>query len=362
MASIEIDRVTKVFPPRTVALDNVTLSVKSGEFLVILGPSGSGKTTLLRIIAGLEKPTKGRIYIDGVIVADGERGLSVPPQRRDVGMVFQTWALYPNMKVFDNIAFPLEVRGLPREEIRRRVVEVARYLEISDLLDRYPRQLSGGQQQRVALARALVKNPKILLLDEPFSNLDARIRVTAREFVKRVQRDLGITTILVTHDQMDAFAVGDRIAVIDRGRVQQVGDPATLYNEPSNLFVANFIGEPPMVFNELKVRDEVIELLNLKISGISEGKVLVGIRPDEAIATLEPLAEERYVAIIKGVVDIGEYVGARQYVVVRADKLSLRALAFAERPLAKGDKVYVFIKKLHVFNPADGARLTTIST
>jgi ABC-type sugar transport system ATPase subunit len=360
LTSIEVEGLVKVFPPSVVALDNVTFSVRSGEFLVVLGPSGSGKTTLLRIIAGLEKPSRGRVIMDGVVVADGERGFSIPPQRRDVGMVFQTWALYPNMRVFDNIAFPLEIKGVPREEIRRRVVEVARYLEIDDLLDRYPRQLSGGQQQRVALARALIKNPKVLLLDEPFSNLDARVRVTAREFVKKVQRDLGITTILVTHDQADAFAVGDRILVIDKGRVQQIGDPSTLYNEPVNMFVASFIGDPPMVFNELRVENNVVETLNIRLEDLREGTVVVGIRPDEAIATLTPPGEG-HVALVKGVVEISEYLGARQYVVVKAGKLSLRALALTEKQLSKGTEVYVAVKKVHVFNADDGRRLTSIT-
>jgi ABC-type sugar transport system ATPase subunit len=360
LTRIEVYRLVKVFPPRVIALDNITFSIESGEFLVVLGPSGSGKTTLIRIIAGLERPTKGKVIMDGVVVADGEKGFSIPPQKRDVGMVFQTWALYPNMKVVDNIAFPLEVKGISKEEIRKRVIEVAKYLEIDDLLDRYPRQLSGGQQQRVALARALVKNPKILLLDEPFSNLDARVRVAAREFVKKIQRDLGITTILVTHDQADAFAVGDRILVIDKGRLQQIGDPSTLYNEPVNMFVASFIGEPPMVFNELKVENNIIETLNLKLGDFREGKVVIGVRPDEAIATLAPPSEGQ-VALIKGVVEVSEYLGARQYVVVKSGKLSLRALALVEKQLGKGTEVYVSIKKLHVFSPDDGRRLALIT-
>lgn len=360
MSSIEIERITKIFPPKTIALDEITFSIKPGEFLVVLGPSGSGKTTLLRIIAGLERPTRGRVIMDGTIVADGDRGIHIPPQKRNVGMVFQTWALYPNMKVFDNIAFPLEIKGLPHEEIRKKVMEVAKYLEIDDVLDRYPKQLSGGQQQRVALARALVKNPKILLLDEPFSNLDARIRVTAREFVKKIQKELGITTILVTHDQADAFAVGDRIVIIDKGRIQQLGDPSTLYNEPSNLFVANFIGDPPMVFNELEVKRGIIEELGLKLEGIEEGRIIIGTRPDETIAALEPL-EEKYVAMVKGIVEISEYVGARQYAVIKSNRLSLRALVLSDKPLAKGDKVYVLIRKIHIFNPNDGRRIKTIS-
>jgi ABC-type sugar transport system ATPase subunit len=191
MARVAAENITKIFPGGVTAINNVSLEIKSGEFFVILGPSGSGKTTFLRIIAGLEKPTRGRIVIGETTVVDADRGIFVSPRERNVGMVFQNWALYPYMKVFDNIAYPLKIKRIPKHEIARRVREVTEILGISELLDRYPRQLSGGQQQRVALARALVKEPSVLLLDEPFSNLDARIRIVAREFVKKVQEKAG---------------------------------------------------------------------------------------------------------------------------------------------------------------------------
>lgn len=186
MARVAAENITKIFPGGVTAINNLSLEIKSGEFFIILGPSGSDKTTFLRIIAGLEKPTRGRIVIGETTVVDADRGIFVSPRERNVGMVFQNWALYPYMKVFDNIAYPLKIKRIPKHEIARRVREVTEILGISGLLDRYPRQLSGGQQQRVALARALVKEPSVLLLDEPFSNLDARIRIVAREFVKKV--------------------------------------------------------------------------------------------------------------------------------------------------------------------------------
>ncbi len=261
MVKVLIENVTKVFPPKVYALRDVTLEVKPCEFIVILGPSGSGKTTLLRCIAGLDSPTKGRIVIGDKVVFDSEAKVFVHPKDRNVGMVFQNWALYPHMKVYDNIAYPLKIRKLPKHEIDRKVREVAKALEIDHLLDRYPRQLSGGQQQRVALARALVKEPDVLLLDEPFSNLDARIRVSAREFVKRVQRELKITAIFVTHDQADAYALADRIAVIKDGVLQQVADPQTLLDKPANLFVASFIGEPPINIMERRLVEKNGKLL-----------------------------------------------------------------------------------------------------
>jgi ABC-type sugar transport system ATPase subunit len=191
MARVAAENITRIFPGGVTAISNVSLEIKSGEFFVILAPSGSDKTTFLRIIAGLEKPTRGRIVIGETTVVDADRGIFVSPRERNVGMVFQNWALYPYMKVFDNIAYPLKIKRIPKHEIARRVREVTEILGISELLDRYPRQLSGGQQQRVALARALVKEPSVLLLDEPFSNLDARIRIVAREFVKKVQEKAG---------------------------------------------------------------------------------------------------------------------------------------------------------------------------
>ena len=247
MVRIKLDNVSKFFG-KVKAVEDLKLDIKDSEFVALLGPSGCGKTTTLLMIAGIYKPTRGRIYFDDVDVTD------LPPKDRNVGMVFQSYALYPHMKVYDNIAFPLKLKKFPKHEIDRRVREVAKLLRIEDLLDRYPRQLSGGQQQRVALGRALVKEPDVLLLDEPLSNLDAALRVVMRAELKRLQKELGITTVYVTHDQVEALSMANRIAVLNAGRLQQYAPPEELYNHPANLFVASFIGNPPMNFVEGEVR------------------------------------------------------------------------------------------------------------
>ena len=279
----------------------------------------------------------------------------VEPKDRNIGMVFQNWALYSHMTAYENIAFPLRIQKLPKGEIDKRVKEVAEALEISDLLYRKPAHMSGGQQQRVALARALVKRPKVLLLDEPFSNLDARIRITAREFVRELQKNLGISTILVTHDQADAFAVGDGIMVLKRGTNQQVGSPEDLYNEPTNVFVANFIGDPPMNILKLKVSHPLVETLNIR-NYVPEGddEIYVGIRPDEAVA-----GTDLKNAHLAGKVIIGEYVGSRKYAKVSVQGgTTLRVLV--EENVEDGDEVKISIKKLHVFS-SKGKRIKTVT-
>jgi len=243
MARVELRNVVKRFG-KVLAVDHVSLRIEDKEFFSLLGPSGCGKTTTLRLIAGLEFPDEGEILIDDVVVND------LHPKDRDIAMVFQNYALYPHMTVFENIAFPLETRrkklGLSKDDIRKRVVEIARFLGIEDLLDRYPYQLSGGQQQRVALARALVRKPKVWLLDEPLSNLDAKMRIMMRSELKKLQKTLGITAVYVTHDQVEAMGMSDRIAVMNKGKVLQVGTPDELYSRPADTFVATFIGAPPM--------------------------------------------------------------------------------------------------------------------
>jgi multiple sugar transport system ATP-binding protein len=237
------------------AVDGVDLSTKEGEFLVLLGPSGCGKTTLLRIIAGLERPTAGEILIGGQAVND------LPPRARKIAMVFQSYALYPHMSVFKNIAFPLKAQGLARDEIPKKVEWAAALFGIERLLARKPRQLSGGERQRVALARAVVREPAVFLLDEPLSNLDAKLRTSARDELQQFQRRIATTTIYVTHDQIEAMGLGDRIAVMQGGRVRQIGTPTDVYNEPADTFVAGFLGSPPM---------------NL----VEEPDALVGFRPE----------------------------------------------------------------------------------
>ncbi|MFW5943177.1 MAG: ABC transporter ATP-binding protein [Chloroflexota bacterium] len=222
------------------AVNGVDLSIAKGEFVVILGPSGCGKTTLMRMVAGLEKPTEGEVIIDDRNVTP------LPPRAREIAMVFQSYALYPHMSIFDNVAFPLKARKLPKNEIKEKVQWATSILGIQRLLDRKPRQLSGGERQRVALARALVKEPAVMLLDEPLSNLDAKLRTSARDELQRFQRKLGITTIFVTHDQIEAMGLGDRIAVMNAGKVRQVGEPQEIYDDPADTFVATFLGSPPM--------------------------------------------------------------------------------------------------------------------
>ncbi len=257
MATVEARNVTKLFD-EVRAVDGINLLAKEGEFLVLLGPSGCGKTTLMRLIAGLDRPNAGDIVIDGNIVTD------LPPRARNIAMVFQGYALYPHLTVEKNISFPLRAVGMPRGETREKVEWAARMFGIERFLDRKPRQLSGGERQRVALARAVVREPVVFLLDEPLSNLDAKLRNSARDELKQFQRNLGTTTIYVTHDQAEAMGLGDRIAVLNQGKVCQVGTPHEIYDDPSDIFVATFIGSPPM---------------NL----IEDGKTWFGFRPEALV-------------------------------------------------------------------------------
>src|SRR5207244_3100446 len=245
MAGVEIRHLSKRFAQLN-AVDDVDLSIREGEFLVLLGPSGCGKTTLLRMIAGLERPTAGEILIGG------ERMDDAPPRARGIAMVFQSYALYPHRTVARNISFPLEAHGLARAAIEEKVRWAAEMFGIDRYLDRYPRQLSGGERQRVALCRALVRDPKVFLLDEPLANLDAKLRNMARDELKRFQRRIKTTTVYVTHDQVEAMGLGDRIVVMDRGKVRQVGTPHEVYEDPVDTFVATFLGQPPMNLVELQ--------------------------------------------------------------------------------------------------------------
>ncbi len=240
MAEVEFAGVSKIFPDGSCAVDEMDLEIADGEFVVFVGPSGCGKTTALRMVAGLEEITSGEIKIAGATVNE------MPAKERDVAMVFQNYALYPHMTVAQNLGFGLKVRRLKKSEISKRVQEVARVLGIDEFLDRKPRALSGGQRQRVAMGRAIIREPRAFLMDEPLSNLDAKLRVQMRAEIARIQRHLGVTTIYVTHDQTEAMTMGDRVVVMRRGRIQQVASPDELYEHPANLFVAGFIGSPPM--------------------------------------------------------------------------------------------------------------------
>jgi multiple sugar transport system ATP-binding protein len=250
VAEISLEKLSKVFPDGTIAVKELDLVVGDGEFVVLVGPSGCGKTTALRMIAGLEEPTSGDIRIGTNLVTN------VPPKKRDIAMVFQDYALYPQMTVFENMAFALKLRKVPKAEIRERVQKAAEILHLESLLHRRPRSLSGGQRQRVAMGRAIVREPRAFLLDEPLSNLDAKLRVQMRAEIARIQRNLGVTTIYVTHDQTEAMTMGDRVAVMNRGVLQQVAPPETLYRHPVNMFAAGFIGAPAMNLVEAQLRRE----------------------------------------------------------------------------------------------------------
>ncbi|HVF06995.1 MAG TPA: sn-glycerol-3-phosphate ABC transporter ATP-binding protein UgpC [Actinomycetota bacterium] len=250
MAQVALDGVTKVYPDGTEAVSQLDLAIDDGEFMVFVGPSGCGKTTALRMVAGLEELSSGSISIGDRVVND------LPSKDRDVAMVFQNYALYPHLKVYDNMAFGLRLRKVDKPEIDRRVRHAAGILGLDELLDRKPRNLSGGQRQRVAMGRAIVREPRVFLMDEPLSNLDAKLRVQTRAEIARLQDDLGVTTIYVTHDQTEAMTMGDRVAVIKKGRLQQVDEPQILYDHPANLFVAGFIGSPAMNMVEARLQRE----------------------------------------------------------------------------------------------------------
>lgn len=358
MAKVVLKNVTKKFG-RVVAVDKVDLEVKDGEFFVLLGPSGCGKSTTLRLIAGLEEPDEGEIWIGDKLVNN------VDPVKRNVAMVFQSYALYPHMTVYQNIEFPLKMAGVPVNERRRRVIEVARFLGIEDLLNRYPKQLSGGQQQRVAVARAIVRSPEVFLLDEPLSNLDAKLRVKMRFEIRKLLHDkLGITTIYVTHDQVEAMTMADKIAVMNKGKIMQVGRPIDVFERPQNMFVAGFIGVPPMNFLEgtliVKEGKLLLETGDLKITIPDKyigslkpyiGKdIVMGIRPQDIIISTKP-SHEYYKGVIIGYEPLGleSYIhfsigGNTDYVAVVKGKLGIILGEKIYWSFNK-DRVYFFDKK-----------------
>jgi multiple sugar transport system ATP-binding protein len=292
MADIHIDNVWKIYEDGTEALREFTLDIDDKEFVVLVGPSGCGKTTALRMIAGLESITRGTLCIGDRVVND------VSPKARDIAMVFQNYALYPHMSVYDNMAFGLKLQKVPKPEIRERVHDAARILGLEDLLERKPRALSGGQRQRVAMGRAIVRHPQAFLMDEPLSNLDAKLRVQMRAEIARIQQNLGVTTVYVTHDQTEAMTMGDRVAVLRKGELQQVDNPQTLYDEPVNVFVAGFIGSPAMNLLEAELHNDdgdlVVQFGDILLPVAEElvadrpalrayenRPVIVGIRPED---------------------------------------------------------------------------------
>ena len=320
MAAIDLDRVSKIYPNGTHAVSSVSLEVGDGEFMVLVGPSGCGKTTVLRMIAGLESVSEGTVQVGDQVVNE------LAPRERDVAMVFQNYALYPHLNVYGNMAFPLQLKKLDKREIDRRVREAAEVLGLEDLLDRKPKHLSGGQRQRVAMGRAIVREPQAFLMDEPLSNLDAKLRVEMRAEISRIQNDVGVTTVYVTHDQTEAMTMGDRVAVMKKGVLQQADPPQELYDEPVNLFVAGFIGSPAMNLVEAKLHREEDKLFatfgstTLRIDDAAvqarpglkryEGRsAILGIRPEDfEDASLETGAPED--RRIEATVDLREALGS----------------------------------------------------
>ncbi len=277
MAAIRFENVSKRFG-NTVVIPGLDLEVKDQEFLVLLGPSGCGKTTTMRMIAGLESVSGGDVYIGDTRMND------VLPKYRDVAMVFQSYALYPHMTIYQNIEYPLKIRKLPLETRKQRVLEAARKVELEALLDRTPRQLSGGQRQRVALARAIIRRPTAFLMDEPLSNLDAKLRIQMRAELKHLQHELAVTTVYVTHDQIEAMTLADRVAVMHEGAIQQLDTPRRIYNEPANLFVAGFIGSPGMNFITGEINNGKFEGSGVAVPGVGKGTrkfVVLGVRPED---------------------------------------------------------------------------------
>jgi multiple sugar transport system ATP-binding protein len=339
MADLEIRGLTKVFPGGVRALDELSLHIKDGEFFALLGPSGCGKTTLLRSIAGLETPNSGKILIGGRDVT------RLPPGARDLAMVFQDYALYPHMTVADNIAYPLKVRRVGRKERRETAESVGRSLQIQGaMLDRRPGQLSGGQQQRVALARSIAYRPHVFLFDEPLSNLDARLRLEARTFLKQLQRDLGVTTVYVTHDQAEALALADRMAVMEQGRIRQLDTPSNCFLRPANIFVAGFIGSTPMNLLPATVQDGGLEVAGRKLlipdtiraqARVGDA-VILGARPEYVSVSPTELPDS-----LGGTVRVLENLGVDSLVTVEVGDLMVKATVPEERVPAVGDHVWL---------------------
>jgi multiple sugar transport system ATP-binding protein len=326
MAEIVLDKITKRYPDGFEAVRNMDLDINDGEFMILVGPSGSGKSTALRMIAGLEDISDGEVRIGDTVVNQ------MAPKDRDIAMVFQNYALYPHMSVRENMAFPLKLARAPKEEIDSKVQEAAKVLDLTEHLDRKPANLSGGQRQRVAMGRAIVRNPKAFLMDEPLSNLDAKLRVQMRTEVSRIQSRLGTTTVYVTHDQTEAMTLGDRVAVLRGGALQQVGSPAELYDHPVNLFVAGFIGSPSMNFmpatldgdtlripiGDIRLGDEARQ----RAAGAQSGQTVVaGIRPESfEDASLVPDDARDLGTTFKTKIDLVESLGAEKYAYFRVEE------------------------------------------
>ena len=392
MAQITLDHLTKRYPDGFEAVKDMSLDIQDGEFVILVGPSGCGKSTALRMIAGLEDITDGELRIGDQVVNDKA------PKDRDIAMVFQNYALYPHMSVRENMGFALKLRGAPKEEIDGKVEEAARILDLEQHLDRKPAQLSGGQRQRVAMGRAIVRDPSAFLMDEPLSNLDAKLRVQMRTEVSRIQKNLGTTTIYVTHDQTEAMTLGDRVAVMRSGELQQVGSPMELYNYPLNLFVAGFIGSPAMNFMPATVEGDTVKLpiadvrlpseVQSKLGSTQGRQLIAGIRPEnfedaslvgEArnrgttfrahIEVLESLGSELYAHFTvasdqqiesQELRELAEDVGGGEVPMAGEEgRIVARLEPASQVRVGQEAELWVDASKVHLFDPEDGRNLTT---
>ena len=362
MARVLLKNMTKRFENVT-AVNSLNLEVKDKEFLVLLGPSGCGKTTALRCIAGLETPEEGEIYIGDRLVND------LDPKDRNIAMVFQTYALYPHMTVFKNISFPLENMNIPKAEINRKVKQAAELLKVDSLLDRKPKQLSGGQRQRVALGRAIVRDPTVFLMDEPLSNLDAKLRVYMRAELKKLQNELGVTTIYVTHDQVEAMTMGDRVAILETGTLQQTGTPDDIYSHPYNKFVAGFIGSPPTNFFDCSLlggepctldtgefKQPLSEDVAEAIKNCTSETCIMGVRPQDIIVYSDAKGQK---GLIKASLDVVEPLGDTMILDLKIGDYLVKALVSPDFKAQIGDELWLKISpnKVHLFDKKTGITL-----
>ena len=373
MAGLKLNHIYKIYSGNVTAVSDFCLDIEDKEFIVLVVPSGCGKSTTLRMVAGLEEISEGELYIGDRLVND------VAPKDRDIAMVFQNYALYPHMTVADNMGFALKIAGTPKDEIRKRVEEAAKILDLTEFLDRKPKALSGGQRQRVAMGRAIVRKPKVFLMDEPLSNLDAKLRVQTRTQIAALQRQLGVTTLYVTHDQTEALTMGDRIAVIKLGKLQQVGAPTELYDRPANVFVAGFIGSPsmnlnthPVVNGKAKIGDDTLDLPAEAVNKLTPedgGKIVVGFRPEDGslAAPDEPNAFSLKVVNVEDLGSDGYIYGniitdgsVAETTTLMSDQNKLTTIRVNPRVLPRvGEVVKIKIdpSKMHLFAPSTELRL-----